>query len=253
MSGVKEQVASQFGQAAEAYKTSSVHARGADLARMVEIAAVQGNEKVADVGCGAGHTALAFAGVAAEVVAIDLSAEMLGAAASLAAERGLQNITFRLGDAEAIPAADGEFDLVVSRYSAHHWPQPQQALAEIRRILKPGGRFILDDIISWDEPTIDSYLQTIEVLRDPSHVRDHSAAQWIAMMEACGFKAEFAHQFDCWLEFDAWITRINTAPEYVTALRKLMAEAPIEVRDALQIEPSGNFTLQGGIIVATRA
>lgn len=252
MAGIKQQVASQFGQAAEAYRTSVVHASGADLAKMVQLASIEGSEVVLDAGCGAGHTALAFAAVAREVVAVDLSAEMLGVASALAAERGLDNLTFRHGDVEALPAADSEFDLVVSRYSAHHWPHPQRALAEIRRVLKPGGRFILDDIVSWDDFTLDSYLQTIEVLRDPSHVRDHSVAQWTVMLEQAGFVVESTHPFDCHLEFAPWVKRINTPSENVAALRLLMGNAPVEVREAMVIEPSDDFTLQGTILVAQR-
>jgi len=251
MAGIKEQVASQFGSAAEAYRVSAVHASGVDLATMVQLAGLNGTEKVLDVGCGAGHTALAFAAVAREVVAVDLTAEMLGVAASLAVERGVENLTFRLGDAEAIPAELGEFDLVVTRYSAHHWPHPQQALLEVRRVLKPGGRFILDDIVSWDDFTTDSYLQTIEVLRDPSHVRDHSLAQWIALFESAGFSVEMTHAFDCPLEFVPWVQRINTPSVNVAALHSLMENAPAEVRQALAIDASHNFTLQGAIVVGT--
>jgi ubiquinone/menaquinone biosynthesis C-methylase UbiE len=251
MAGIKQQVASQFGHAAEAYRTSSVHASGADLATMVQLAKVKGTEKVLDVGCGAGHTALAFAAVAREVVAVDLSAEMLGVAASLATDRGVENLTFRLGDAESLPAADGEFDLVVSRYSAHHWPHPQRALQEIRRVLKPGGRFILDDIVSWDDFTVDSYLQTIEVLRDPSHVRDHSLAQWIALFESVGFAVDATHAFDCPLEFVPWVNRINTPAVNVAALHSLMENAPAEVRQALSIDTKHDFALQGAIVVGS--
>lgn len=249
MAGIKQQVASQFGQAADAYRTSAVHAAGVDLARMVELAALRGDELVLDAGCGAGHTALAFAAAARAVVAVDLSAEMLGVAAALAAERGLENVTFRQGDVEALPAADGELNVVVSRYSAHHWPHPAQALQEIRRVLKPGGRLILDDIVSWDDHTTDSYLQTVEVLRDPSHVRDHSVAQWRALFAQAGFAVESVEGFACYLEFASWVKRINTPAGHVAALRSLMGNAPEEVRQAMAITPAGDFTLQGAILV----
>lgn len=58
--------------------------------------------------------------------------------------------------------------MVISRYSAHHWHDVPQALREVQRVLKPGGKFILMDITSPGRPVLDIWLQTIEVLRDPS-------------------------------------------------------------------------------------
>ena len=253
MSGIKQAVAQAFGAAAQAYRTSSVHASGADLARLVELARLEGSERVLDAGCGAGHTAVAFATHVRTVLAVDLSSEMLAVTASLAAERGIANLEVRRGDVEWLPAADGEFDLVVSRYSAHHWPHPEHALSEIARVLRPGGRFLLGDIVSWDDPTSDSYLQAIEVLRDPSHVRDHSAAQWLEMLAAAGFAAETAWRFPVPIEFTSWVERIRTPEAHLPALRSLLAAAPLEVRAALAVDEAQNFVIQGAIFVATLA
>jgi ubiquinone/menaquinone biosynthesis C-methylase UbiE len=252
MAGVKQQVAQQFGQAAEAYRTSSVHASGIDLPRMVELAELRGDERVLDAGCGAGHAAATFAPHVRAVLAVDLSAQMLAVAAALAAERGLTNISVRQGDVDALPAEDGAFDLVVSRYSAHHWPHPQQGLREIHRVLKPDGRFILSDIVSFSDFTADSYLQTIEVLRDPSHVRDHTVAQWRAMLAEAGFSVHTVWDFDCWLAFEPWVARIGTSATNIAALRALMSGAPGEVQQALRIEASGAFTLPAAVFVAQR-
>ncbi len=258
MSTLKHAVADQFGRTAEAYRTSAVHARGADLARLVELAAPQRHEVALDAGCGAGHTAVALAPLVARITALDLSAEMLGAAQALATERGLANVSFRQGDVEQIPAADGSFDLVVSRYSAHHWPAPAQALAELRRVLRPGGRLVLGDIVSFDAPLLDTHLQAIELLRDPSHVRDHSAAQWLAMLEAAGFVEAGFESFDCPLHFDEWVARIQTAPERVALLRAHLAAAPGEVRAALQVAPPSreqplqSFVIPGALFTAAK-
>ena len=88
--------------------------------------------------------------------------------------------TFTVGDIEHLEFADGSFDVVVSRYSAHHYPHPAVAIAEIARVLKPGGVFLLADVVSPEDPTADTYMNAIEVLRDPSHVRDHRVDQWQA-------------------------------------------------------------------------
>lgn len=251
METLKQAVEGQFSRTAEAYRVSSVHAGGADLERLVTLAKLTGREAVLDAGCGAGHTAAALAPMAESVVAFDLSDRMLAVTAELAAERGLSNVTTRRGDVEALPFEEGAFDVVVSRYSAHHWPHPQAALREIRRVLKPGGRFLLDDTVSVDDFTVDTHLQTIELLRDPSHVRDHPPAEWMALLDAAGFAAEVAYTFPCRLNFAEWTQRMATPAPAVALLRARMAAAPAEVRAALEIDEAGeNFTIPGALFLA---
>ncbi len=176
---------------------------------------------------------------------------MLAVTAQLAASRELHNVETRQGDVEALPFDDATFDLVVSRYSAHHWPHPQTALKEIWRVLKPGGRFLLDDIVSVDDFVVDTHLQAIELLRDPSHVRDHSPAQWLAMMNATGFAAEVDYSFPCRLNFADWTQRMATPAPAVALLRERMTTAPEEVRAAFAIDSSGEyFTIPGALIAA---
>jgi len=250
---VKRKVHQQFSQVAANYSVSAVHARGEDLPEMVEQAQLSGRERVLDAGCGAGHTALAFAAKASEVVAIDLSAAMLTQCRELAAARGIKNVDFRVGDVEELAFADNSFDIVTSRYSAHHWPHPQQALHEFARVLKPSGQFILSDIVSFDDFTCDSYLQAIEVLRDPSHVRDHTEAQWLAMLQDAGFTARVVFRWDVWLDFADWVERMETPSTHVAALRALLDGAPHEVRDALRMEADHSFTVRGALLRSVRA
>ena len=131
-----------------------------------------------DAGCGAGHTAASFAPHVAEVVALDFTASMLRQVEVLAKDRDLTNVNTRLGDVESLPFADAGFDLVVSRYSAHHWARPEQALGEFRRVLRGGGKFVLSDVLGFGDYVCDTYLNAIEVLRDPSHVRDYTLEEW---------------------------------------------------------------------------
>jgi ubiquinone/menaquinone biosynthesis C-methylase UbiE len=245
---IKATVEQQFSPVADNYRTSSVHAGGEDLRQMVLHAALSGSEQVLDAGSGAGHTALAFAPHVARVVSVDLSQAMLAQGEHLAAERGLTNVEFRQADVESLPFADGAFDLIVSRYSAHHWPHPQAALAEFRRLLRPGGRLLLDDIVSYDDFTCDTHLQALELLRDRSHVRDHSAAAWKTMLLQADFAPEVVFTWSLRLDFVSWVQRIATPAEDVAAIRRLLDHAPAEVRDLLRVEADHSFTLQGALI-----
>src|SRR5699024_6050348 len=100
---------------------------------------------VLDLGCGGGHVSYAMAPHAGEVVAYDLSADMLAVVAGAAQDRGLKNIRTVEGRVESLPFPDGQFSLIASRYSAHHWSDPAAALAEAARVLAPGGVLCIID------------------------------------------------------------------------------------------------------------
>ncbi len=248
---VKGVVRRQFGQTAAHYRTSQVHARGVELDRMLALAHLRGDETVLDAGCGPGHTALAFAPHVGRVIAVDLSQEMLAEGRRLARERGIDNVEFRLGDVEALPFPEGSFDLITSRYSAHHWPHPLQALREFRRVLRAGprpGRLLLADVVSFDDFTLDTHVQAMELLRDPSHVRDHTVGQWLAMLDRAGFQGEVAFTWALRLDFASWVARMETPALQVTAIRELLQQAPEEVRQALQVEADCSFTFPCAVI-----
>jgi ubiquinone/menaquinone biosynthesis C-methylase UbiE len=249
---VKESVQRQFGQVAANYSISAVHRGGADLDELLRRAGLRGSERVLDAGTGTGHTALALAGGAAEVVAVDLTEPMLAQGRALAVERGVTNVTFQQADVEQLPFPPASFDLVVTRYSAHHWPHPQAALHEFARVLRPQGRLLLADIVAFDDPTCDTFIQAVEVLRDTSHVRDHTTNQWLAMCAAAGFAAECVFQWHLRLEFRSWVERMLTPPPLVTAITMLFDSAPREVREALRVEADHSFAFPGALIEAQR-
>jgi ubiquinone/menaquinone biosynthesis C-methylase UbiE len=147
-----------------------------------------GAARVLDLGCGGGHVSYRAAPHVAKVVAYDLSADMLAAVRHAAAERGLGNIATQAGAAEDVPFPDRSFDFVLSRYSAHHWQDFARGLREARRVLKPGGRAVFADSISPGALLLDTFLQSVELLRDPSHVRSYSRKEWEEALRAAGFR-----------------------------------------------------------------
>ena len=248
-----DQVADAFGSTAAAYLTSQVHATGADLQNLAAtFAATCGNARVLDMGCGAGHASFAIAPHVREVVAYDIAPQMLATVDAAAKERGLTTIRTQQGAAETLPFDDASFDWAVSRMSAHHWRDVPRALAEVHRVLKPGGRLKFIDIAGIDDPLYDTHIQAIEVLRDASHIRDYRADEWIAMLDAAGFDAHVTERWRLPLEFDAWVSRMRTPPERVTAIRSMWTSAPDEVRQYFAVKDDCSFELDALMIEAKR-
>jgi len=250
---VNQSIQQQFGAVAANYTTSTVHASGADLQGLIAAAALNGRERVLDVGCGAGHVTIGLAAQALHLTAVDLTQAMLDQTQAQVEKRGLQNVTIQKADVAALPFGDASFDVAVSRYAAHHFADPLHALREVQRVLVPGRRWLLVDVVSPPEPMADTYLNTVEILRDPSHVRDHSVAQWLGMCSAAGIPARHVQTWSVRLEFTTWVTRMATPALEVAQLQRLMANAPAHVRDILGIEADGSFHIAVALIEGVRA
>ena len=160
-----------------------------------------------DMGCGAGHASFAAAGQVAQVTAYDLSSQMLEVVAQAARDKGFANIATQQGYAESLPFADASFDVAISRYSAHHWHDVGQALREVKRVLKPGGVMIIMDVMSPGHPIRDVWLQTVEALRDTSHVRNFSSGEWLTMASEAGLLINHLLTDRLPLEFSSWVAR----------------------------------------------
>jgi SAM-dependent methyltransferase len=124
---------------------------------------------VLDVACGPGIITVALAARAREVVAFVLTPEMLNKARQRCASAGARNVTFREGSATDLPFADNTFDCAATRLSLHHFENPGRVLDEIRRVLKPGGAFVVADVVSSEIPAKSALQNAIETIRDPSH------------------------------------------------------------------------------------
>ena len=248
-----ELTARQFGSTAAQYLTSAVHAAGVDIQRLAELAARSRPAVALDLGSGAGHVSYALArGGAPRVIAYDLAAPMLEVVAREAAARGHSQIQITQGSAERLPFADSTFALIVSRYSAHHWLDVPRALAEAGRVLVPGGMLIIIDVLAPEAPLMDTALQTIEMLRDASHVRNYRESEWRAMFEAAHFGSPEVDRWKLPLEFQSWVTRIATPPARVEALKVVFDALPGEAREYFGVTPDYSFATDSGWLEATK-
>ncbi|KAB0681447.1 class I SAM-dependent methyltransferase [Aureimonas leprariae] len=243
----------QFGAQAEAYVASAVHAAGEDLDWLAAHLATLRPVRLLDLGCGGGHVAYRAAAHAGEVTAADLSDAMLAAVQREAAARGLGNILTQQARAEALPFPDGTFDAVATRFSAHHWSDAAAGLREAARVLAPGGMLFAMDAISPGPPLLDTHLQAVEALRDPSHVRDYSAAEWLRMLAAAGFAVQEVRTCRLRMEFASWTARMRTPDAAQAAIRYLQDALPEAARRQMEVEADGSFMLPTLRIAAAKA
>ena len=126
-----------------------------DRVHLAALAALAGGDwVVGDLGCGTGQVSASLAPFVGRVIAVDESAAMLQAARRRLA--GLDNVDLRRGQLEGLPIDDGKLDMASLMLVLHHVPEPAKALSEVARVLRPGGRVIIGDMLPHDR---ESYRQ----------------------------------------------------------------------------------------------
>jgi ubiquinone/menaquinone biosynthesis C-methylase UbiE len=233
---IKDLVQETFGAAAQGYVSSAIHAKGGDLERLVELARPRGDERLLDVATGGGHTALAFAPHVREVVASDLTPRMLAAAERFISEQGVTNVAFRQADAEALPFADADFDIVTSRIAPHHFPKPRHFVQEVARVLRPGGLFLLDDNMAPEDLELDAFMNRFEQWRDPSHVRACTIGEWRSWMLEAGLRVEHVDPLASKrYDFADWSARLGMPDAERAALEAWLLQAPPRCAECFEI------------------
>ena len=253
-----ERVMQTFAPNAEAYVTSESHAGGADLARLVELAAPQSTDHALDVSTGGGHTALALAPHVGRMVASDLTPRMLAAARAHLTAQGAANVDYVIADAERLPFLDETFDLVTVRIAPHHYPDAARAAREMARVLKRGGRLVFIDNIAPDDPALDHLLNDWERRRDPSHIRSHTLAEWRDYIVQAGLRLTHEEVGRKAIAFAPWAARTQMPADAAAALEADMLAAPAEARAYFAITPAedgrlASWTMEYVIVRAERA
>lgn len=242
-----------FGQHAEAYRKSAGHRHGADLEAMIRAVHPVADDRLLDVATGAGHTAFALMPLVGEVVALDLTPEMEGAFCREMEERGLAGGRFVVGDVAEMPFADASFTLVTCRRAAHHFPDKARALAEMARVLGPGGRIAIADITPHGDEAVLAFADRLERIRDASHVGAWSGERWLAAFAAAGLPAEVAYTAVEEQPWETWLSPVKADAALAAAFDEAIAAAPPEVRGAVVREVDGaRFFLKGRSVIVGR-
>ena len=232
-----------FGRRAGYYRKSPVHADPAVLARLVAMARPRPEWTALDLATGAGHTALALAPHVRRVIGFDLTREMLAQAAALAREAGRPGLPLCQGDAHHLPFPSRSFDLVTCRRGAHHFADLPRALGEMRRLLRPGGRLVIDDRSVPEAAEAAELMNRLDRLHDPSHVREHSPRAWLELLRDAGFAVEETEPYEMLRPLHALTD--GAEPQAAREIERLVDEMEPRVAEAFgRAGAKGNWSIR---------
>jgi SAM-dependent methyltransferase len=185
---------------AQSYVDSPAHREGPDLDLVVEWAA--GARTALDVATGGGHVARRLREAGLDVVTSDPA-------------RGMGPDV--ICPAEDLPFAAGSFDVVACRVAAHHFDDVQAAVTEMARVAR-GSVLVVDNLFLSEDA------EEADRLRDPSHVRNYSEAEWRSFFAAAGLRVEEVRRFDKPVAFEPWLERTGCVAEEAERVRGLLAD-----------------------------
>jgi ubiquinone/menaquinone biosynthesis C-methylase UbiE len=201
---------------------------------IVEHVPVTGPETVLDVAGGTGQVARAYAELTRFATVLDLTRGMLETGKREADAAGVRNLVFQEGEVTALPFLEASFDLVISRFAVHHFPDPVLALAEMRRVCRGDGRVAVMDLVVAEPELADAY-NLRERLRDPSHAVALGAEELRMALQEAGLEVFHWAERDQPIPLSRWLSQ---------------TEPPAEV--AGQIEADLEAELAGGAATGMR-
>jgi ubiquinone/menaquinone biosynthesis C-methylase UbiE len=229
----------RFARFADGYVTSQSHAKGTDLDLLVKIAKPQIDWLVLDIATGGGHTALKFAPLVHQVIATDITPQMLSAAEKFIQEQGVMNISFKPADAQDLPFNADTFDLVTCRIAPHHFPDCAGFIQEASRVLKVGGMLVVQDHMLPENEAAARFIDNFERLRDPSHNRAFNSDEWIRMFEQAGLEVSHTQEITKRHQLQPWAERQGCSLQVIAQLIHLLNEAPSKAAAWLQVQDPG--------------
>jgi len=203
-------VRDRFTRTAEAFADFVLKERNFEAEHLLKLIVPRGSERAIDVACGPGTLSRIFSAHVRSITGFDLTPAMLARARKEAASLGLKNFSAIRGNALRMPFSDNSFDLAVTSYSIHHIPDGAAAIREIARILKPGGKLGLLDMVVSENSAAAKTCNDIEIARDASHTRALPVSEFEQLLAACGLRIiqrdieQHPRLFDTWMHTAGW-------------------------------------------------
>jgi len=245
-----EKIRDRFTETADVFARTVRRTRSEEAERLAEraTAGLANADKLLaiDLACGPGTYTRPLAARVRKAIGADLTPAMVEKARAEAARDGIANIEFVCADIYALPFADGAAGIVSCGYAFHHMTDPARALAEMARVLQPGGRLAITDIIV-PEGCDEAFQNAVERVRDPSHTNTQSAANFHALIRNLGLCVVSENIHDNWHDFDVWMGNACKPPgdpDYVQT--RAMMESCIE-NDRSGFHPRRSDKLPSGL------
>jgi ubiquinone/menaquinone biosynthesis C-methylase UbiE len=231
-----EKISKQFTRQRDAYiaQPDVIDERG--LTGLAALAGAGPGVAALDVACGPGFQSRALARAGAQVSGIDATPAFIEHARSLFASEEIENARFEVGDAEHLPFDSPEFDLAICRSAYHHFPNPDRVLSEMARVVRPGGRVVIADMLGPTDPGEVAAQQQIETLCDPTHERALSKDEFEALGREAGLTLERNYIGKLEHELEEWIDHGGPDPEVADEIRNLMNEWVEQDRSGFGVE-----------------
>lgn len=197
---------------------------GADpaLRSLVALASPHATDRLLDIGVGTGHVALAFAPRVAHVTAVDISPAMLERAESARLAQGISNMAVRWADALALPYPEGGFDLAISHDLMQHIADLAGLGRSIRRVLKPGGKWVMDELIGSEDTVKRATQEAIEIQRSAAFAKLHSLSEIESQMRATGFHIESVEHYDAPQTLEGWLAAAALDEKSAARVREML-------------------------------
>ncbi len=201
-----------FSRNAESYARSSSHKSGSDLEVLIGNLGLEAGMEAIDLATGTGFTAAALAKGVSRVVAYDGTVEMLDLARKLALEEKLENIEFVTGNVMDLPFDNDSFDIATCRRAAHHFTDMKKFLSEVFRVLRPGGKLGVSDMLRPENDNEDIFNE-LERVRDSSHVGAICSSTWKVLLTEAGFRVDSMIVTDELYTVERWLSPVSMDSE----------------------------------------
>jgi SAM-dependent methyltransferase len=216
----------EFTRQARSFNDSPAMSSEETLHSLIAMLPLAADQHWLDVACGPGIVTRALAPRVARVTGVDVTPAMIELARAEAGAAGLANVEFRLGDVARLDLPDDGVDGALCRFAFHHIPVPGRVLAEMARVVRPGGWVVVSDHVSDERTDLAAWHEEIERLRDPSHWACLTPARIAGLGRHAGLAVVREERWDFAIDFEEWIGRGSGGAGSRELIEQALREAP---------------------------